>query len=206
MEQNINIELNWRDAEWRDIFFTYFIEDLRVCDSENLEPNPQNIEEYNSTRERCQFILNYYLAILDRIVTEMVSTESTETPREIVQNIINRLEDIIRSPLFEGIVDQTTEDELQVTNPMLQGNNQEWSELSLVNHYNRLWGYYMRAIQYINRENNSGNVGGRRRKKYKSRKANKSRRVKKKTRRIRKQKSRKSKKIKNTKRQKHVKY
>ena len=203
MEQNINIELNWRDAEWRDIFFTYFIEDLRVCDSENLEPNPQNIEEYNSTRERCQFILNYYLTRVESIVSEI---EGTETPREIVQNIINRLEDIIRSPLFEGIVDQTTEDELQVTNPMLQGNNQEWSELSLVNHYNRLWGYYMRAIQYINRENNSGNVGGRRRKKYKSRKANKSRRVKKKTRRIRKQKSRKSKKIKNTKRQKHVKY
>ena len=63
---------------------------------------------------------------------------------------------------------------------MLQGNNQEWSELSLVNHYNRLWGYYMRVIQYINRENNSGNVGGRRRKKYnKSRKTNKRRKSKK---------------------------
>ena len=201
MEQNINIELNWRDAEWRDIFFTYFIEDLRVCDSENLEPNPQNIEEYNSTRERCQFILNYYLTRVESIVSEI---EGTETPREIVQNIINRLEDIIRSPLFEGIVDQTTEDELQVTNPMLQGNNQEWSELSLVNHYNRLWGYYMRVIQYINRENNSGNVGGKKRKKYKSRKTSKSKRANKKTRKT--TKSKKSKKIKNTKRQKHVKY
>ena len=181
MEQN-NEELNWRDAEWRDHFFNDFIEELRVCDSENLEPNPQNTERYNNTRERCQFILNYYLAILDRIVTEM---ESTETPREIVQNIINRLEDIIRDHIFEGIVDQTTERVTEdfgepFVNPMLQGNNQEWSELSLVNHYNRLWGYYMRVIQYINRENNSGNVGGRRRKKYnKSRKTNKRRKSKK---------------------------
>jgi hypothetical protein len=192
MEQNINEELNWRDAEWRDNFFTGFIEELRLCGSENLEPNPQNVEEYNETRERCQFILNYYLTRVERIVSEM---EGTETPREIVQNIINRLEDIIRSPLFEGIVDQTTEDELQVTNPMLQGNNQEWSESSLVNHYNRLWGYYMRVIQYINRENNSGNVGGRRRKKYKSRKANKkNKKANKKTRRVKKQKNKKSKK------------
>ena len=181
MEQN-NEELNWRDAEWRDHFFNDFIEELRLCDRENLEPNPQNVEEYNETRERCQFILNYYLTRVERIVSEM---EGTETPREIVQNIINRLEDIIRSPLFEGIVDQTTEEVTQefgepFVNPMLQGNNQEWSELSLVNHYNRLWGYYMRVIQYINRENNSGNVGGRRRKKYnKSRKTNKRRKSKK---------------------------
>jgi hypothetical protein len=194
MEQNINIELNWRDAEWRDIFFTYFIEDLRVCDSENLEPNPQNIEEYNSTRERCQFILNYYLTRVGRIVNEMVNTE-TETPREIVQNIIDRLEDIIRDHIFEGIVDQTTEDELQVTNPMLQGNNQEWSESSLVNHFNKLYGYYMRVIQYINREHNTDNVGGRRRKKYKSRKANKkNKKAKNKSRKANKKKSKKSKK------------
>ena len=209
MEQNINEELNWRDAEWRDNFFTNFIEELRLCDSENLEPNPQNTERYNNTRETCQFILNYYLTRVERIVSEM---EGTETPREIVQNIINRLEDIIRDHIFEGIVDQTTERVTEdfgepFVNPMLQGNNQEWSELSLVNHYNRLWGYYMRVIQYINRENNSGNVGGRRRKKYKSRKANKkNKKANKKTRRIRKQKSRKLKKIKNTKRQKHVKY
>jgi hypothetical protein len=199
MEQNINIELNWRDAEWRDIFFTYFIEDLRVCDSENLEPNPQNIEEYNSTRERCQFILNYYLTRVDRIVTEM---ESTETPREVVQDIIDRLEEQLTHHIFEGIVDQRNEE--VITNPMLQGNNQEWSELSLVNHFNKLYGYYMRAIQYINRENNSGNVGGKKRKKYKSRKTSKSKRANKKTRKT--TKSKKSKKIKNTKRQKHVKY
>ena len=181
MEQN-NEELNWRDAEWRDHFFNDFIEELRVCDSENLEPNPQNTERYNSTRERCQFILNYYLTRVERIVSEM---EGTETPREIVQNIINRFEDIIRDHIFEGIVDQTTERVTEdfgepFVNPMLQGNNQEWSELSLVNHYNRLWGYYMRVIQYINRENNSNNVGGRRRKKYnKSRKTNKRRKSKK---------------------------
>ena len=199
MEQNINIELNWRDAEWRDIFFTYFIEDLRVCDSENLEPNPQNIEEYNSTRETCQFILNYYLTRVDRIVTEM---ESTETPREVVQDIIDRLEEQLTHHIFEGIVDQRNEE--VITNPMLQGNNQEWSELSLVNHFNKLYGYYMRAIQYINRENNSGNVGGKKRKKYKSRKTSKSKRANKKTRKT--TKSKKSKKIKNTKRQKHVKY
>jgi hypothetical protein len=192
MEQN-NEELNWRDAEWCDRFFTEFSEELRFCDRENLEPNPQNTERYNSTRERCQFILNYYLARVERIVTEMedTETEDTETPREIVQNIINHLEDIIiRDHIFEGIVDQRTEELTEqelteefgegVVNPMLQGNNQEWSESSLVNHYNRLWGYYMRVIQYINRENNSGNVGGRRRKKYrKSKKANKRRKSKK---------------------------
>jgi len=207
MEQN-NEELNWRDAEWCDRFFTEFSEELRFCDRENLEPNPQNTERYNSTRERCQFILNYYLAILDRIVTEMVSTESTETPREIVQNIINHLEDIIiRDHIFEGILDQRTEELTEeelteefgegVVNPMLQGNNQEWSELSLVNHYNRLWGYYMRVIQYINRENNSGNVGGRRRKKYKSRKGRK-------TRKTRKNKKNKKQKIENKKRESFI--
>ena len=198
MEQNINEELNWRDQTWRDHFFSDFIEELRLCDRENLEPNLQNTERYNTTRERCQFILNYYLTRLERIVTEM---ESTETPRVIVQDIIDHLQEQITHHIFEGIVDQTTErmihedfDELQVTNPMLQGNNQEWSELSLVNSFNRLYGYYMRVIQYINRENNADNVGGRRRKKYKSRKTNKSRRAKKKTRRVKKQKNKKSKK------------
>jgi hypothetical protein len=180
-------QLNWRDDDWRDTFFSNFLFDLRFCDSEHLERSHQNIEEYNSTRQRCQGVFNYYLPRVNRIVNEMVNTE---TPREIVQNIINRLEDIIRDHIFEGIVDQTTEDELQVTNPMLQGNNQEWSESSLVNHYNTIYRYYIRVIVYLNR-----NVEGGGRKKYKkSRKANKSRRVKKKTRRIRKQKSRKLKK------------
>jgi hypothetical protein len=195
MEQNINEELNWRDAEWRDNFFTGFIEELRLCDRENLEPNPQNVEEYNETRQRCQFIFNYYLTRVERIVSEM---EGTETPREIVQNIINRLEDIIRDHIFEGIVDQTTERVTEdfgepFVNPMLQGNNQEWSELSLVNHYNRLYDYYMRVIQYINRD---VGLGGTRRKKYrKNRKTSKSRKVKK-SRKVNKKKSKKSKKSK----------
>jgi hypothetical protein len=187
MEQNINIELNWRDSEWRDNFFTGFIEELRLCGSENLEPNPQNVEEYNETRERCQFILNYYLTRVERIVSEI---EGTETPREIVSNIMLFLQQIIENPIFEGIVDQRTEElteefgegvvnpVLQVVNPMLQGNNQEWSELSLVNHYNKLYDYYTRLIVY-NREHNTDSVGGRRRKKYKSRKTNKGRKSKK---------------------------
>ena len=188
-------QLNWRDDEWRDRFFNDFIEELRLCDRENLEPNPQNVEEYNSTRETCQFILNYYLTRVERIVSEMADTE---TPREIVQNIINRLEDIIRSPLFEGIVDQTTEEVTQefgepFVNPMLQGNNQEWSELSLVDHYNRLYDYYMRVIQYINRD---VGLGGTRRKKYrKNRKTMRSRKIKK-SRKVNKKKSKKSKKSK----------
>ncbi len=199
MEQNINEELNWRDQTWRDDFFTDFTEELRLCDRENLEPNPQNRERYNRTRERCQYVFNYYLSRLGRIVNEM---ENTETPREIVQNIIDRLEEQLTHNIFEGIVDQTTErvinedfNELQITNPMLQGNNQEWSELSLVNHFNKLYGYYMRVIQYINREHNTDNVGGRRRKKYKSRKANKkNKKAKKKSRKANKKKSKKSKK------------
>ena len=133
---------------------------------------------------------------VERIVSEM---EGTETPREIVDNIINRLEDIIRHPIFEGIVDQTTEEVTQefgepIINPMLQGNNQEWSELSLVNHYNRLYDYYMRVIRYINLD--IGFEGGRRRKKYrKNRKTRKSRKVKK-SRKVNKKKSKKSKKSK----------
>jgi len=185
-------QLNWRDDDWRDTFFSHFLFDLRFCDSEHLERSHQNIEEYNSTRQRCQGVFNYYLPRVNRIVSEMVNTE---TPREIVQNIIDRLEEQLTHNIFEGIVDQRTEDELQVTNPMLQGNNQEWSELSLVNHFNRLYGYYMRVIQYINRENNSNNVGGRIRKKYKSRKANKkNKKAKKKSRKANKKKSKKSKK------------
>ena len=199
MAQINNEELNWRDTEWRDRFFNDFIEELRLCDRENLEPNHQNLEEYNETRQRCQFIFNYYLTRVGRIVSEM---EGTETPREIVDNIINRLEDIIRHPIFEGIVDQTTEEVTQefgepIINPMLQGNNQEWSELSLVNHYNRLYDYYMRVIRYINLDNlDIGFSGGRRRKKYrKNRKTRKSRKVKK-SRKVNKKKSKKSKKSK----------
>jgi hypothetical protein len=194
MDQN-NEELNWRDTEWRDRFFNDFIEELRLCDRENLEPNPQNVEEYNETRQRCQFIFNYYLTRVERIVSEM---EGTETPREIVQNIINRLEDIIRHHIFEGIVDQTTERVTEdfgepFVNPMLQGNNQEWSELSLVNHYNRLYDYYMRVIQYINRD---VGLGGTRRKKYrKNGKTTRSRKIKK-SRKVNKKKSKKSRKYK----------
>jgi hypothetical protein len=175
MEQD-NEELNWRDPAWSNDFFSDFIRELQLCDRVNIESNLQNIGEYNSTRERCQFILNYYLTRVELIVSEM---EGTETPREIVDNIIDHLQHVVRHPIFEGIVDQVSERVAEdfgegVVNPMLQGNNQEWSELSLVNHFNKLYGYYMRVIQYINRENNAGNVGGRRRKKYKSRKTNKS--------------------------------
>lgn len=198
MEQN-NEEIHWRDAEWRDRFFNDFIEELRLCDRENLEPNPQNVEEYNETRQRCQFIFNYYLTRVERIVSEM---EGTETPREIVDNIINRLEDIITHHIFEGIVDEVSErvlpEDLQLPNPMLQGNNQEWSELSLVNHYNRLYGYYMRVIQYINLDNlDIGFSGGtRRRKKYrKNGKTMRSRKIKK-SRKVNKKKSKKSRKYK----------
>ena len=174
-------QLNWRDDDWRDTFFSHFLFDLRFCDSEHLERSHENIEEYNSTRETCQWAFNYYLPRVERIVSEM---EDTETPREIVSNILQFLQQIIENPIYEGIVDQRTEELTEefgegVVNPMLQGNNQEWSELSLVNHYNRIYGYYMRVIQYINRENNADNVGGRRRKKYrKSKKAKKSRKNK----------------------------
>lgn len=188
MEQN-NEELNWRNwrnPEWRDRFFNDFIQELRFCQRENIESNLQNTEMYNNTRHRCQFILDLYLTMLGHIVSEI---EDTETPRDVVESIIHRLqEDLITHNIFEGIVDQTTEriihedfNELQVINPMLQGNNQEWSELSLVNHFNRLYSYYMRLIQYINRENNAAvNVGGRGRKKYrKSKKGRKTRKNKK---------------------------
>jgi hypothetical protein len=198
MEQNINEELNWRDAAWSNDFFSDFIRELQLCDRVNIESNLQNIVEYNSTRERCQFILNYYLTRVERIVSEM---EGTETPREIVDNIIDHLQHVVRHPIFEGIVDQVSERVAEdfgegVVNPMLQGNNQEWSELSLVNHFNKLYGYYMRVIQYINRENNSGSVGGKRRNKYrKSRKTNKkNKKAKKKSRKANKKKSRKAKK------------
>ena len=195
MAQINNEELNWRDAEWRDRFFSDFLFDLRFCDSEHLEPNHQNVEEYNSTRERCQGVFNYYLPRVERIVNEM---ETTETPREIVDNIINRLEDIITHHIFEGIVDEVSErvlpEELGENNPMLQGNNQEWSELSLVNHYNRLYNYYMRVIRYINLD--IGFSGGRRRKKYrKNRKTMRSRKIKK-SRKVNKKKSKKSRKYK----------
>ena len=43
MAQINNEELNWRDTEWRDRFFNDFIEELRLCDRENLEPNHQNL-------------------------------------------------------------------------------------------------------------------------------------------------------------------
>jgi hypothetical protein len=200
MEQD-NEELNWRDAAWSNDFFSDFIRELRLCASENLEPNPQNTEIYNSTRERCQFILNYYLTRVERIVTEM---EDTQTPREIVDNIIDNLQRVVTQPIFQGIVDQVSERVAEdfgegVVNPMLQGNNQEWSELSLVNHFNKLYGYYMRVFQYGIRENNSGSVGGKRRNKYrkikKSRKANKkNKKAKNKSRKVNKKKSRKAKK------------
>jgi hypothetical protein len=193
MEENNDEELNWRDPAWRDSFFTDFIEELRLCKRENLEPNPQNVERYNSTRERCQFVFNYYLARLKLIVDEM---ENTETPREIVQSIINHLQDVIVNDIFEGMIDEVSEsflpEELQTPNPMTQGNNQEWSELSLVNHFNTLYRYYMRVIQYINREHTTEGGGKKYRKYKKSRKTNKkSKKTKKKSRKARKQKSKK---------------
>jgi hypothetical protein len=127
---------------------------------------------------------------LTRVESIVSEIEGTETPREIVSNILQFLHQIIENPIFEGIVDQRTEElteefgegvvnpMLQLVNPMLQGNNQEWSELSLVNHYNKLYDYYTRLIVY-NREHNTDSVGGRRRKKYrKSKKAKKSRKNK----------------------------
>ena len=138
---------------------------------------------------------------VERIVTEM---EDTQTPREIVDNIIDNLQRVVTQPIFQGIVDQVSERVAEdfgegVVNPMLQGNNQEWSELSLVNHFNKLYGYYMRVFQYGIRENNSGSVGGKRRNKYrkikKSRKANKkNKKAKNKSRKVNKKKSRKAKK------------
>jgi hypothetical protein len=201
MEQD-NEELNWRDAAWSNDFFDDFIRELPLCYSENLEPSPQNTEEYNSTRERCQFILNYYLTRVERIVNEM---EGTETPRDVVDNIIDNLQRVVTQPIFQGIVDQTTERVAEefgegVVNPMLQGNNQEWSELSLVNHFNKLYDYYMRVFRYDGiRENNSVSVGGKRRNKYrkikKSKKANKkNKKAKNKSRKVNKKKSRKAKK------------
>jgi hypothetical protein len=167
-------QLNWRDHDWRDTFFSHFLFDLRFCDSEHLERSRQNIEEYNSTRQRCQGVFNYYLPRINRIVGEI---ETTDPPREIVSNIMQFLQQIIVNPIFEGIIDEVSErflpEEHQIPNPMLQGNNQEWSELSLVNHYNKLYGYYMRVILYLNR-----NVEGGRKKYRKSKKAKKSRKSK----------------------------
>jgi len=171
-------QLNWRDDDWRDTFFSHFLFDLRFCDSEHLEHSRQNIEEYNSTRQICQGVFNYYLPRVERIVSEIETTDPETTdppPREIVDSLRNYLQNIIVNPIFDGIVDQVSEELTEefgegVVNPMLQGNNQEWSELSLVNHYNKLYGYYMRVIVYLNR-----NVEGGRKKYRKSKKAKKSR-------------------------------
>jgi len=178
MEQN-NEELNWRDAGWRHRFFNNFIQRLRFCDSENLEPNPQNIEEYNDTRKRCQIILNYYLTRVERIVLQIENTHASREIREIVDNIKVFLERIITNPIFQGIVDQISESvaaELgeDGVNPMLQGNNQIWSELILLNHYNKIHYYYMIIKLYLYL-----NVEGGRKKYRKSKKAKKSRKAKK---------------------------
>jgi hypothetical protein len=169
MEQN-NEELNRRNQEWRSTFID-FISELRLCDSENLEPNLQNIDDYNSTRQRCQSILNNYVTRVERIVIEM---EGTVTPRGIVNEIRQYLEQIIRDPIFEGILDQTTERVTAGVTPRLQGNNQKWSELSLVNHFTKLYNYYIRVELYL-----SFFVEGGRKKYRKSKKAKKSRKTKK---------------------------
>jgi hypothetical protein len=162
-------QLNWRDHDWRDTFFSHFLFDLRFCDNEHLERSHQNIQEYNSTRQICQGVFNYYLPRVNRIVSEI---ETTDPPREIVDNIRLFLQQIIVNPIFEGIIDEVSErvlpEELGENNPMTQGNNQEWSELSVVNHYNTIYSYYMRVIRYLNR-----NVGGGRKKYRKSRKTKK---------------------------------
>ena len=181
MAQVNNNDLNWQNAEWRRRFFANFNQELPLCHWNNLEHNLQNTERYNSTRQRCQFVFNYYLTRVECIVTEM---ESTETPLEIVGSLRNYLHDIRRNPIFEGIVDQTTERVIhedfdgvhQVNNPMLTGNNQEWSELSIVNHYNRLNDCYMRVLQYINDHHEGGRAKYRKYRKA-TKKATKSRKA-----------------------------
>jgi hypothetical protein len=168
MEQN-NEALNWMNQQWRSTFFNNFIRELELCTRDNLEHNLQNIDEYNSTRKRCQSILKNYVTKVERIVTQM---EFSETPREIVNDIKVFLERIIINPIFEGIVYQPTVT-ADVT-PMLQGNNQEWSEVSLVNYYNKIFNYYMRVELYL-----SFLVEGGRKKYRKSKKAKKSRKTKK---------------------------
>ena len=184
-------QLNWRDDEWRDTFFSHFLFDLRFCDSEYLEPNPQNTVRYNETRGTCQGTFRYYLPRVERIVNEM---ETTQTPWGIVDNIRSHLENIIRQPIFEGIVDEVSErvlpEDLQLPNPMLRGNNQVWSETSLVNHFNRLYNYYLRVIRYLN-----SIVEGGRKKYRKNRKIRRSRKIRKSRKTKKERKSKKQKKI-----------
>lgn len=180
MAQIINEEqeqLNWRDERWLGGFFVDFDEELRLCENQNLEPDIQNTEIYNETRARCRFIFNYYISRLEVIVGEI---ENSRPSREIVDSLRIYLERIILHPIFEGIVDQVSEEVLadfnrvnpNVTNPMLEGNNQQWSEISLVNNFNKIYGLYMRIIRYLN---NMNHAGGRKHKYIKKIKSKKNR-------------------------------
>lgn len=177
MAQSNTERLDWRNRVWLHNFFYDFERELELCRPESLEQNIQNTQRYNQTRERCQFIFNYYLSRVERIVREV---ETTQPTRAMVEELQSCLEDILRLDIFEGIIDEVSErilpEEHQITNPMSQGNNQTWTESSLVNHYNTIYRYYMRVIVYLNNMNNV--VGGRQKKYRKSKKAKKSRKAK----------------------------
>lgn len=175
MAQSREERLYWRDDEWLNEFFDDFANELHHCSPNRLEPNIQNTDEYNDTRDRCKFILEYYLSRLNRIVSDMETTQ-LPIPIEIINNVRTNFEEIIQHDVFHGITDERSE---ELGQPMAEGDHQHWSEVGLVNRFNELYELYLRLIRFLNDRLNQQVEGGGRKKYKKNKKVKKSRKTKK---------------------------
>ena len=131
--------------DWERIvnnFFVGFNGHLEACNPSNIENNIQNIERYNRTRENCQQVFRDFMPALERMVEQIETHNSTAGTLSLIDLLIPRINRVLNSEAFENI-EQTN----QPAQPEfgIEG-HQGRSELSLVNHYERLHDLMTRLI------------------------------------------------------------
>ena len=118
-------------------FFMGFMNRLNACNPSNIENNIQNIEQYNQTRENCQQVFRDFMPTLETLVQRLnTPPPNTNTIRiSLIDLLILGINEVLlHSVIFENI-EQTN----QPAQPEfgIEG-HQGRSELSLVNHYDKL--------------------------------------------------------------------
>ncbi len=132
--------------DWERIvnnFFVGFMVHLDACNPSRIENNIQNINEYNRTRENCQQVFRYFVPNLERMVEQIERVPPTANTVGLIDLLIPRINRVLNSAAFENI-EQTS----QPAQPEfgIEG-HQGRSELSLVNHYERLHYLMTRLIE-----------------------------------------------------------
>jgi hypothetical protein len=137
-------------SDWErivDNFFIGFVNRLDACNPSNIENNIQNIERYVQTRRDCQLVFQEFMPPLERLVQQFDTpppNTDTDTIRiPLLQQLILRIEEIMHSTVFVNIheTNQPTQPELGIEG------HQGRSELSLVNHFDKLQELMTRLIE-----------------------------------------------------------